>query len=87
MKKKVFVNIEDVLRIQKERSKINRLKFRNIAWCKDHKEIHIPQEIKDDWELCGLNNCDFITTNMYKTKPPHKIQILLNDLEKKLLNK
>ena len=66
---KVFVTIEDVLRIQKERSAINRLKFENIVWTKNGKAIHIDPMVKDDWLLCGLNNCDFITSNYYKKKP------------------
>ena len=65
---KVFVRIEDVQRIQKERNKINRLRFQNITWTKNNKVIYIEPEIKENWELCGLNNCDFINTNAYKGK-------------------
>lgn len=65
---KTIVRIEDVLRIQKERDAINRLKFRNIVWTRNGKEIYIDPAIKDDYALVGLNNMDFITSGYYKTK-------------------
>ena len=64
--RKRLVRIEDVLRIQKERNAINRLKFINIVWTQNNKEIYIDPKTKDDWELYGLSNCDFITSNYYK---------------------
>lgn len=67
MSKKV-VKIEDVLRIQKERSAINRLKFDDIMWTKNGKEVHISPNIKERWQFCGLNNMDFITSGTYRQK-------------------
>uniref|UniRef100_A0A6M3J596 Uncharacterized protein n=1 Tax=viral metagenome TaxID=1070528 RepID=A0A6M3J596_9ZZZZ len=63
-----FIKIEDVLRMQKERNAINRLKFENIIWTKNNKKIIIAPVVKENWMLCGLNNLDFITSGAYKQK-------------------
>jgi len=60
------VNIEDVLRIQKERRAINRPKFSNLRFYKDGVLLKFKKENLDKFEFIGLNNMDFITSGMWK---------------------
>lgn len=64
--KEHYVRVEDVLRIQKERSTINRLNFHDIRWTRRGRELHIPEEVKNNFPLTGLNNMDFILTGEYR---------------------
>lgn len=66
MKKEIAV--EEVWRIHEERWAINRLKFSNIIWTYQGKPLDIPRELLDDYELIGLNNCDFITSSYLPNK-------------------
>ena len=54
------VNIEDILRIKKERSQINKLDFMTIEWYKDGKKLEIPDKDKEEFMYTGLSNFDFI---------------------------
>lgn len=66
MKKRVAV--EEVMRIHEERWAINRLRFSNIIWTYQGFPIDVPKKLLDDYELVGLNNCDFITSNYIPKK-------------------
>ena len=63
------VAVEEVLRIQNERRAINKLKFGEIVWTYQGKPLDLPKKLLDHFELCGLNNMDFITSNFIPNRP------------------
>ena len=65
----IKIAVEEVMRIQKERLAINKLNFSDIVWTYAGKPLEIPQKLLDDFELCGLNNMDFITSNFLPDRP------------------
>jgi len=62
------VRIEDVQRMIKERSRVNHYNFRNITWTKDNKVLNIPKGTIDAFEMTGLSNVDFISSQYYRRK-------------------
>ena len=60
------VDIEEVLRIDKERIAINKHHFDDIEFYKDGERINIPAEILKEWKYVGLNNMEFITCGFYE---------------------
>ena len=65
----VEVRIEDVRRIEAERRAINGLDFDDIVWTEGGTPIYINPAVQERWALCGLNNCDFISTGAYTWQP------------------
>ncbi len=63
------VSVEEIMRISRERQAINKLEFRNIVWTYQGKPLDIPSQLLDDFEICGLNNIDFITSNFLPDRP------------------
>jgi len=70
MKKEIAV--EEVMRIHEGRWAINKLDFSDIVWTYQGKVLDIPKQLLEDFELCGLNNCDFITSNFIPNRPWQK---------------
>ena len=64
----IIIPIEEVEAMQKIRNKVNRPHLRNIVFTRKGKALSISKEIIDEWEMTGLNNCDFITSGAYKQK-------------------
>lgn len=65
----VEIATEEVMRIQRERWATNKHKFRDIVWTYQGKPIDIPRKLREDFDLCGLNNMDFITSNFLPDRP------------------
>lgn len=64
--KKVYIDIDDVLIMQRIRKRINKPNLSDIVWVRNGKEISVPKGLVDKWRWCGLSNCDFITSGAYK---------------------
>jgi len=64
----VKVSIEHVLELRKQLSEINKLDFDEIEWTKKGKVLEIPKDVKRGFELIGLSNTDFITSEYYLKK-------------------
>jgi hypothetical protein len=60
------VDVEYVRKLQEERMKINRMNFKDIEWYENGKKVEVSPQIIDDFEFTGLNNTDFITSEVYK---------------------
>ena len=63
-----YIPIEMVYDMQRMRQRINKPYFGDIVWTKNGKPLKINPKVLDDFEMTGLNNCDFITTNYYLKK-------------------
>lgn len=59
-KKKVVIRIEEVVRLQSRRRRINQYNLHDILWTKNGKQIQFPKDVLDDWDFTGLTNIDFI---------------------------
>ena len=68
----IEVAVEEVIRIHEERWVINKLKFSDIIWTYQGKPLDIPKGLARDYEFCGLNNMDFITSNFLPDRPWQK---------------
>ncbi len=66
MGKKKIVSVEEILLMQEERAKINRIPLNEILFFENGKPLKIPDKIVEDFEFTGLNNIDFITSGAYK---------------------
>lgn len=60
------VDIEQVRKIQEERMKINKMDLEDIEWYEGGKKIEISPKVIEDFKFCGLNNTDFIISEVYK---------------------
>lgn len=65
----VEIAVEEVMRISNERRTINKINFRDIVWTYQGKPLNIQKQLLDDFELIGLNNMDFITSNFIPDRP------------------
>lgn len=65
----IEIAVEEVLRIHKERWVINKPDFLDIVWTYKGKPLDIPRQLLEDFNLCGLNNMDFITSNFIPVRP------------------
>lgn len=54
------INIEDVLKLRDERTKINEVPLHLIEWYKDGKKVEISESNIKDFLFTGLSNMDFI---------------------------
>jgi predicted ATP-grasp superfamily ATP-dependent carboligase len=61
-----FIAIEEIREMQKRRNEINKLDLCDIIWTENNEEVKIDSKVIEDFELTGLNNIDFITSNYYK---------------------
>ncbi len=68
----VEIAVEEVIRIHEERWAINKHSFGNIVWTYQGKPLDIPKQLLEDFEMCGLNNMDFITSNFIPKRPWQK---------------
>lgn len=68
MSKKTRVDVEDVLRIDKERRKINRISLEDIEWYENGVKLDISNEVLENFRFTALSNMDFIIFNVYKLK-------------------
>lgn len=57
---KVRVDVEEVMALKEQLSKINQLEFKNIEWFKDGVACNFDQDVLDDWRFIGLSNSSFI---------------------------
>ena len=55
------INIEDVFKLQEQRSEINKGMVSEKEFYKDGKKVDIPKAELDYWDFTGLNNVDFVT--------------------------
>jgi hypothetical protein len=62
------IDIEHVRKIQEERMKINSVPIEQIEWYEDGKKVEIDPKVIEDFVYTGLNNTDFIISEMYKEK-------------------
>ena len=69
MVNKIEVAVEEVIRIHKERLAINSLNFSDIVWTYQGKPLDLPNKLLEDFAVCGLNNMDFITSNIILDPP------------------
>ena len=60
------VSIEEINSMTYRRQRINSCPLEQITFTKDGKPLRIPLDKIRDFELCGLDNIDFITTGAYK---------------------
>jgi len=63
---KTQIAIEYVRWMQSERQRINKMKLSDIEWTENAEVLNIPQQTIDDFEICGLNNIDFINSCYYQ---------------------
>ncbi len=56
------INVEEVLRNEKERNTWNAVEFSTIDFYINNVKIEIPKEKLEEWKLTGLSNTSFITT-------------------------
>ncbi len=66
---KVEIATEKVMRMQRERTEINGLDMDDIIWTYRGKPIDVPEQLQRDFGLTGLNNIDFITSNIIPESP------------------
>ena len=66
--KKMRIDIEHVRKIQEERMKINNVPIKQIEWYEDGKKVEMDSKIIEDFIYTGLNNTDFIISEMYKER-------------------
>jgi hypothetical protein len=55
------INVEDVFKLQEQRSEINKNNASDNEYYKDGKKVGIPKSELDEWDFTGLNNTDFVT--------------------------
>ncbi|HHZ97853.1 MAG TPA: hypothetical protein EYN67_20440 [Flavobacteriales bacterium] len=55
------INIEDVFKLQEQRSEINKNMASENEYYKDGKKVDIPKSELDEWDFTGLSNTDFVT--------------------------
>ncbi len=63
---KTIIRIEHVYELYEMRRDINSLDLDDIIWTEGGKPIKIDQETIRAFELCGLTNMDFITSNRFR---------------------
>ena len=56
----VYVDIDDVVRIEEERTFINHPRIQDIQFMRHGKDIEIPEEAINRWMETGLSNIDFV---------------------------
>ncbi len=54
------IDVEDIIKLERERSKINRPDIRDIEFYSDGKPVDISEDERKDWLYIGLSNIDFI---------------------------
>ena len=54
------INIEDVFKLQEQRSEINKGTVSEKEFYKEGKKVDIPKAELDEWDFIGLNNTDFV---------------------------
>lgn len=64
---KPIIDINHVIKITNERTKINNLKLSECDFIENGVKIEIPQEMFDEWAYSGLNNIDFIKCRFWET--------------------
>jgi len=55
------INIEDVFKLQEQRSEINKNMASENEYYKDGKKVEIDKSELDEWDFTGLSNTDFVT--------------------------
>ena len=60
------VDIEYIYWLQERRKEINGLCLRDIQFYKEGKQLRIKKKVVRDFEVVGLNNIDFITSEFYQ---------------------
>ena len=62
----ITVSVESIKSNMKFRQKINQQDLSDITFTENGKVVKISKEQIEEWEFCGLNNIDFISTGYYK---------------------
>ena len=61
------IRIAEIWQMVERQKEINRQNLSNIDFIDDDgKVIEVEKKIVDEFKFCGLNNCDFITSEFYK---------------------
>lgn len=68
----IRISVEEVRGHLKRLGYINSFPFSDIIWVEKGIELNIPKKITEEFELTGLNNIDFISTNYYLLDPTLK---------------
>ena len=63
---KARVDVEYIHWLKSQIRQINSLDLDNIEFYENDVKLDIKKDVKDEFGLTGLNNCDFITGNFYK---------------------
>ena len=59
------IDIEDILKMQKQRKEWNSQDFRTLEFYENGEKIKVDESIIEDFIYCGLNNIDFILYGYY----------------------
>ncbi|MHA2044088.1 MAG: hypothetical protein ACW99G_04800 [Candidatus Thorarchaeota archaeon] len=62
----MIVSVEWILFLKAELAKINNWRLEDITFTEEGIKLDIPTPRLEVWELTGLTNVDFITSNAYK---------------------
>ena len=66
MTKKIRISVESVRDMLDTRAEINHPVLSRIQWTLDSDDLEISEGVIGAFQLTGLNNCDFISTNAWK---------------------
>jgi hypothetical protein len=66
--KQMNIAVEYIKWLQDQRNKINSENLKDIEFYENSMKLDIPTKVFDEFELTGLNNCDFILSGFYKDK-------------------
>jgi hypothetical protein len=66
MTKTVCIDVEYVRRLREELAAFNKLDLNEIEFYENGRKIEIAPQALEEWSFVGLNNADFIMTDLYK---------------------
>ncbi len=69
----IRIDIEHVRKIQEERKRINSIPLEQIEWYEDGIKLEIHPDLIREFLFTGLDNTDFIISEMYKDKGPYRV--------------
>lgn len=62
------IDVEDVLRNQMDRQRINEADIYDMDIFENGKLVSVPKEVRKEFSFMGLNNVDFITSGFFRKK-------------------
>jgi len=66
--RKIQISIEEVQQLLARCREINALSLNQIEWTENGQVLSIDPEIMSRFELCGLNNVDFVGAEYWKNR-------------------